>query len=297
MKISKLFHWLYAFIMLMPVFFIAGRVAYVTFNKNAKDSYTGIINYDMTLSLNEFKNKNAIAIQNYTLNEQTTYYYEFPIFKDYFYTFNRDNFGTNNRTAYGFNVSTITFESDNNNIYTYTNSFVCFSRDRNENNGVIQIFENNFFNQSNCTLTKAYDAHAVYKKDGVVQTFTHRINVKTTYHFNGRDNYLYLTASNEPQSVLSTILTNLTFSVDSLDNAFEYSVNQLNEVPIFSWAQTSFLVAPFSYITGLFGIASTSPVNTLLSYWLSISIIWLVFDLVMYLPLLIHRWLDKGVLE
>lgn len=82
-----------------------------------------------------------------------------------------------------------------------------------------------------------------------------------------------------------------------LIDIFIESVHNLNSETLFSWASTSFLVAPFSYIADLFGIASTNPIITMMSYWLSISIIWLVFDLIMYIPLLVHRWLDKGVLE
>lgn len=89
---------------------------------------------------------------------------------------------------------------------------------------------------------------------------------------------------------------NATASVD-LDNIFIDSVNNLNTLTLFAWAQTSFLVQPFTFITDLFGISATSPINTLLSYWLSISIIWLVFDLIMYVPLIVHRWIDKGIIE
>ena len=78
---------------------------------------------------------------------------------------------------------------------------------------------------------------------------------------------------------------------------FSDSVNNLNTDLLFSWASTSFLISPFQYIANLFGVPSTSPILTLLSYWLDISIIWLVFDLIMYIPLLVHRWLDKGILE
>ena len=82
-----------------------------------------------------------------------------------------------------------------------------------------------------------------------------------------------------------------------LDNIFIDSVNNINTLTLFSWASTSFLVAPFEYIANLFGVPSGSPITTLLSYWLDISIIYLVFDLIMYVPLLVHRWLDKGIIE
>lgn len=82
-----------------------------------------------------------------------------------------------------------------------------------------------------------------------------------------------------------------------LMNTFTESLNNLNTNALFSWAQSSFLIAPFTYIGDLFGLPNSSPILTLMSYWLDVSIIWLVFDVIMYLPLLIHRWLDKGVIE
>lgn len=38
-------------------------------------------------------------------------------------------------------------------------------------------------------------------------------------------------------------------------------------------------------------------ISILLTYWTCISIIWLVFDVFMYVPLLVHRWIDKAKLE
>lgn len=82
-----------------------------------------------------------------------------------------------------------------------------------------------------------------------------------------------------------------------LDDIFINSVNNLGSIGLFSWANLSFLVSPFQYIANLFSMPINSPIITLLSYWLSISIIWLVFDIVMYIPLMVHRWLDKGIIE
>ena len=41
MRISKIFHWLYASVMLMPICAIGVKCLYTTFNPNAKDSYYG----------------------------------------------------------------------------------------------------------------------------------------------------------------------------------------------------------------------------------------------------------------
>lgn len=52
-------------------------------------------------------------------------------------------------------------------------------------------------------------------------------------------------------------------------------------------------------VLDLFGFDAfwTLLVINLLTYWTSISIIWLVFDVFLYVPLLAHRWIDKGVIE
>lgn len=82
-----------------------------------------------------------------------------------------------------------------------------------------------------------------------------------------------------------------------LDNVFYYSIDKVEQSPLFCWAYDSFLTAPIEYIVVLFSMPVDSPVVLMLSYWLTISIVWLCFDLIMYVPLLVHRWIDKGVLE
>ena len=69
------------------------------------------------------------------------------------------------------------------------------------------------------------------------------------------------------------------------------------DLPVFSWAKNTFFSAPFNYISALFGFQAGNSISYLLSYWFSISIIWLVFDLMIYVPLLVHRWLDKASLS
>jgi len=101
-------------------------------------------------------------------------------------------------------------------------------------------------------------------------------------------------------NVLYVIINENAYMADSnfdFLNVFYYSLENVHDNVLFSWCNTSFLVSPFSYIGDLFGLPSTSPIYTLLSYWLNISLIWLVFDIVMYVPLLVHRWLDKGIRE
>lgn len=54
-----------------------------------------------------------------------------------------------------------------------------------------------------------------------------------------------------------------------------------------------YLISYIFTLEGNFGFIITY----LLTYWTCVSIIWLIFDVIMYVPLLIHRWIDKAKLE
>lgn len=250
MKISKLFHWLYAFLMLLPVFFVGGRVAYTIFNKNAYESY----------SQKQVANQTLLS-STASLGENLNYKIKFTRYNNVFsgqnsarvYYTDIDIDWTAYGAPSGYNYDAFqTYKTPHGNPFFYLYLYV--------NNTNVYTF----WNVENL-LNLEFD-----------------ITITSNITLNG----------NEVFYVYNNFTENQT-----LDNAFTYSMNEINENVLFSWAKTSFLVTPFSYIGNLFGVPSTSPIITLLSYWLSISIIWLVFDLVMYVPLLVHRWIDKGIVE
>lgn len=114
------------------------------------------------------------------------------------------------------------------------------------------------------------------------------------------DNYVlsFNLISKPVNAVFSDYIYWKSYNRDSfVSEVFYYSIDRVQQSPLFNWAYDSFLATPITYITNLFGIASNHISVMLMSYWLAISVIWLVFDLIMYVPLLVHRWLDKGVLE
>lgn len=37
--------------------------------------------------------------------------------------------------------------------------------------------------------------------------------------------------------------------------------------------------------------------GSMFTYWTCISIIWLIFDVFMYVPLLVHKWIDRAKVE
>lgn len=237
--------------MLLPAFFVGGRMAYTIFNKNAKDSYSGT---NVDNEIYENKKVNNLSVGDYV-------YY------------------TNNQQQQVQRVGTDLYiychDVTLNNV-TYNNAnvvqFYAYPSSPNSNTLYLVIKENDITLLSRDVMTGSYSC---------------------TFYFE----------SYNSNNVSNNYVEGLTFykitynSYGNLDNAFDYSMSQLNELPLFSWAKDSFIVEPFQYITGLFGVPADSPISTLLSYWCAISIIWLVFDLLMYVPLLAHRWIDKGVLE
>ncbi len=84
---------------------------------------------------------------------------------------------------------------------------------------------------------------------------------------------------------------------EGVGDVFYTSVDKVASSPLFNWAEKSFLGEGFRYAGAWFGLPADSPFYTYACYWCAISILWLIFDVLMYVPLLVHRWLDKGAIE
>lgn len=84
--------------------------------------------------------------------------------------------------------------------------------------------------------------------------------------------------------------------ISLLDFEDIYSMFQF---PTFSLLSTT-IGGVFDYlIIDVFGFGGdlTDLISNMLTYWCSVSIIWLVFDLLMYVPLLFHSYIDKGAIK
>lgn len=255
MKISKLFHWLYAFVMFLPVFAIGGTLLISTFNMSAKQETEITYKYET----NEVNNYTDLVEGNI---------YKVDLIDSYI--FGADG---NCSSIYIFNV----VDEDNE---PYPSIII-------EDNGYIDY---SFSNQNNVKRI-SYDL-AGYGGNSFILTDNSKVYV------------VYTNTEYQSQEIIEALEESDYSPIDSIETnnldsqeVFYNAVDKVTESSLFSWSYNSFLVAPFSYIVALFGMPTNHVVVELLSYWLAISIIWLVFDLVMYVPLLVHRWLDKGVLE
>lgn len=105
---------------------------------------------------------------------------------------------------------------------------------------------------------------------------------------------LYYQANNVPQSLIDKLPRDY---VGGNSDVFYSAVDKVSKSPFFNWADKTFLGEGFRYAGNWFGLPENSPFYTFVTYWCAVSILWLIFDVLMYVPLLVHRWLDKGAIE
>lgn len=236
----------------MPIFAIGVKSLYVTFNPNAKDSYT--------------ENSQTIMLPVYYESNEVNSFNDIIIGNIYRFE----------------NINTITTTT----YYGYVDINL-FNRQYEKGVGITEVFL--YTTNANQTLYR-------YVQNGSTE-FIYFDNTKNLVsftqlqgQFSVYDNFNFVS-----QNIVN-YYSPYTYT-DTIDNVFYYSVEQISNESLFNWANNTFLAQPLLFITNLFGVPSTSPIITILCYWFAISVIWLVFDVIMYIPLLVHRWLDKGVIE
>lgn len=85
--------------------------------------------------------------------------------------------------------------------------------------------------------------------------------------------------------------------IQNVVNSFCNVLNMVMTNSIFSWVSNSIVYTPFSYIANVFAMPVNSPIIALLSYFLVITIVYIVFDILVYIPNLFHRMIDGGSIE
>ena len=264
MKISKLFHWLYAFVMFLPVFALGGTLLISTFNMSAKQESEIIYKYET----NEVNSNDDLVLGN--------------IYR--FYTDDYEHFSTYNEDYY----LQFTCILDTNFDYQFNSIDENFYVDiKHDFNSIIGDFTSgliSFYTGNDSYTTWAIEQQGLEIEAIVILTGDSVISSDFYSSFSKVDS-AYIPIERVETHNLNT------------REVFYDTLDDIKESPYFNWAYNSFLAQPLVYIVTLFSIPANHIVVELLSYWLAISIIWLVFDLIMYVPLLVHRWLDKGVLE
>ena len=274
MKISKLFHWLYATLMFLPILMFIPSCLYYSLNKYATNETTTQINY-------KYQSNEVNTLDD--LVEGNIYFCES------FY------FVTSDLSSEKLDIKIISTGNVNLNNYNYSIDEAYIG--------------DNYFNNNYNFINITYDS------SDVIIYFTNE-NAYVDIYFNGEieftncifycDNstlnnfksYLLSSGSSLPQytdyNVIESVNTNVQ---DTISNKMYLAWESIWNLPLFAWTKNSFVSAPFTYITGLFGVSATNSLNYVFTYFVSISICWLVFDLIMYVPNLAHKWIDKGAIE
>lgn len=275
MKISKLFHWLYATLMFLPLVFFIPSCLYYSFNEHATNTETTTINYKY--ESNEVNSINDLVVGN-------------------IYQFN-----TNGTSIWGLCpnandevffqlLSDLSINNSNMDMDDYTASFIKFTP-----NTYLRFQNSN----DEYTTIALYEYEQQYFDANYVISFLFEDNflsncIVRLIDFNYNGNQTPITFEYTDYNVIESVSVN---TDDTITDKLNRSWNAIFDLPMFSWTKTTFVSGAFVYISGLFGVQTNNPLNYLFAYFVSISICWLVFDVLLYVPNLAHRWLDKGAIE
>lgn len=306
MKISKLFHWLYAILMLLPFAFFVPSVLYYAFNDNATmqsvevpRTETIVVDFNQLgigWSNTDFGLTSVFddTTGQFTINgigaNNGPYLFKYPnqtntalgwYMKDQHKYFVRSNFNFNDGLRCQVKLGSNYYSPFVNQIFSYN---VDESIDHIANvwfyasTGVSVNVENLYVNVFD--LTQMFGSG----------------NEPTISEFN---NYF----PNAYYSYTQSELMQITYDTGETDQFVEntsvinYAWESIWDLPLFSWAKVTFVSVPFAYLTGIFGMGASNSLNYVFGYFATISIVWLVFDLILYVPMLAHNWIDKARIE
>ena len=279
MKISKLFHWLYAILMLCPVFAVGITCLTHVFNETV-EAETQTVDIEYKYETNN--PQDSIVLGNiYNISFSGTL---------------SDLRGEMDENDFSFTL----ISGD----ITYTNCY--WKSDEsvpNEDFIVSPSYTNITIEQEYIFMfLNANGTYMSYYLDKIVSMNLTNITIEgqiVITNWSITDNTTFFPNS---LSIASNIpIENVeitTVAQDDSTNIFYTSCEQVKDSFVLNWCNYYNPVrAVYDYGSALFNVDSDNLVNYFLTYWTSISIIWLVFDVFMYVPLLVHRWIDKAKIE
>lgn len=274
MKISKIFHWLYLSLLVLPIVTIP---VFMIYSHRHDLTQRTDVDIQYKYQSNEVNNADDLIQGNvYQFNIEDHYVLNIvPNVDDYILIELLDDLYFD--AFVGDSTSDFPFVS------SHTILFLSFNDD-----------VGNFYTFYSYEQYLEYDYTTSYVING---TFLNNITiVLLEYYISDLDNfYSYFSYSDynviESVSVNDTesdIMSQFTYSLYNTTERYYNFDNFFALGDIRQWFNTNF----FNGNPSLgFGIAWH-----LLTYWFVVSIFWLIFDVLMYLPLLVHRWLDKGAI-
>ena len=285
MKISKLFHWLYASLMFLPFVFFLPSCLYYGFNEHATNTETTTINY-------KYQSNEVNTLDDLVPNH--IYECDKLMFADDL-NINYQAFNMQVHYIGGIGVSAMdSTYVELTSIQELNSTLAVYDDDYGEGFYYLNMYldyevENSSIGQWYYYL-QTYHIIFSFEDDIQITEFKKFYNATLDVYTSNEITMPHFTDYN----VIESVEVNTS---DTISDKLSYSWQRVWDLPLFSWTHNSFVSAPFTYISGLFGIQANSTLNYVFTYFVSISICWLVFDVLLYVPNLAHRWLDKGAIE
>lgn len=254
----KLTNWLkvgiFALLMLAPMFASISQTLYVTFNKNAYQSYSN----QMLAKVERVSNVNQL------INGQQ---YDFYLNEDFTPTSTIDTY----RVHYS-SISVDFNEILNNGVDTQYNNFN-FRITANWLNPDIGFDLFLYYDDTRISSNRIY--YGTEKYDQLKHIVFVLDSYVTTFNSNG------------------IIINYNTYTTEKLDNAFYYGVDQMTKSDLFNWTQNTALYTGINAMTTQLEI-QTPAIAILLTYWFILTIIYVIIDIVLKgFTLLTHMFSNK----
>lgn len=294
MKISKIFHFLYFSVLSIPllsipVFAIYSQNHEITGNEIVQET-NKVVDFNQQIELTTYRNSSLsysnvngrFEITNISNNVLTNpelircEYFNFELDHVYFYDKQDNNYqvrfwSTNVATSFYGTEQVYRVPVQNNNVYQM---YLI---------GTLQPNETFTFSLCVYDLTQMFGAG----NEPTAQEFRNYFPL---------DYYPYT----ESENVVIENYETITYNDTDIVSQFIYSEYNFmaQYLPMYKFAPFNGI---YNWLQNTFFGGAAPIVFTIFyqwfAYWLFVSLCWLIFDVLMYVPLVVHRWLDKGALE
>lgn len=289
---------IFSIMMLLPFLAILTTTAYVALNENAKDSYVGSYKFKKFTNISEILNYDNYTIT--TPNTKTKYLELQNNFTSYYY----EGKMTNQSAYRGIILPIIqgTLKIDNTSyneakyIYFYFNSI---------DNNRIELFNYDIPETTRTTGTTNLCPLVDENNNNVIPSLTINsliANKTIEFELGNQTNKIITTSyfgnNNLTREWYNATLSNLTTTLWYYDNvissAFYASTERVWHAPIFSWVMTGPFYTGITGFTSIFGIPNMSFLTNLLCYWITMTCIYVVFDIVIESFIYLTHIFTKG---
>lgn len=297
-KITKLLKIsIFATIMLAPFLAVASKVAYVTFNKNANESYAGSYSYSTQLSLANIIVSQKTEKETLTSTDgQKTYYKQTnPYLSNEFKSSGLDQDWPSSNAGYSYLFFSNYLKIDN----TEYNNITYFTYTKNAGITRFNVYDTPITNIDYVSYTSngyinVYDSNNTL----IDPTITKNVNTNNETHtssFTSNKEYCYTLVQNPSVNYINSYIANVYVVDYTLSSVFYSAVDELDKASIFSWTTDTLMYTSITNMTEGLGIVSP-PLAVLLTYWSIITAVYIVIDIVIETFVYLTHWFtDKMV--